>query len=114
MVTTVLPAVALIGVWQLRTAAPFRCTVQAPHNPSPQPYLVPVNSISSRRYHNNGISGSPSKSRLTLFTFSLIISVLPKLLRSRGHPGSARGSRAGDARRDLHFKVSPPPTPHAS
>ena len=29
------------GVRQERTGLPFRCTVQAPHWPMPQPYLVP-------------------------------------------------------------------------
>ena len=43
MVTTVLFATSDTCVWQARTALPSRCTVQAPHRPAPQPYLVPVN-----------------------------------------------------------------------
>src|SRR5690242_13929036 len=78
MVTMSLPAALCIGVWQLRTAAPFTCTVHAPHSPAPQPYFVPVICSSSRRYQSSGISGSPSNWRLAPFTFSLIICVLPE------------------------------------
>ena len=53
----------LIVIRQLRVAAPFTCTVQAPHSPTPHPYLVPVNCNWSRRYHSSGISGSPSNER---------------------------------------------------
>ena len=36
------------GSWQERMGAPSSKTVQAPHWPSPQPYLVPVRLRSSR------------------------------------------------------------------
>jgi hypothetical protein len=41
MVVIGLPAVAVAGVRQERTGLPSSRTVQAPHWPSPQPYLVP-------------------------------------------------------------------------
>ncbi len=60
MVVTALPATALIGVEQLRTASPSRCTVQAPHWAMPQPYLVPVSPMTSRTTQSSGISGGTS------------------------------------------------------
>src|SRR5271163_49674 len=54
-----------IGVWQPRTAAPSRCTVQAPHNPAPQPNLLPFKSSSSRRTQSKGMSPSTSMVRDT-------------------------------------------------
>src|SRR5271154_2129319 len=53
-------AAAATGGWQLRTALPFRCTVQAPHWPMPQPYLVPFSFKTSRITHNRGISAGTS------------------------------------------------------
>src|SRR6266404_4189637 len=73
MVTTSRPAAPLIGVTQLRVAAPSRCTVHAPQSPMPQPYFVPVSRSSSRRYQRSGISGSPSKCRTRPLTVSWII-----------------------------------------
>ncbi len=48
MVVICLPATADTRVMQERTGAPSIKTVQAPHWPSPHPYLVPVSSSSSR------------------------------------------------------------------
>ncbi len=48
-------------VWQLRTAAPFTWTVQAPHNPNPQPNFVPVSSRISCKNHNSGMVDVPVK-----------------------------------------------------
>src|SRR5271170_5087063 len=39
MVLTSRPCTAASGVTHERTASPSRCTVHAPHNPLPQPYL---------------------------------------------------------------------------
>ena len=36
-------------------------TVQAPHRPAPQPYLVPVRFAASRSAHSSGVSGGRSK-----------------------------------------------------
>src|ERR1039457_5059346 len=73
MVVMCLPAAARIGVRQLRAAAPFTCTVHAPHRPMPHPNFVPVSARSSRRYQSNGIAGSPSKRVGLPFTVSWII-----------------------------------------
>src|SRR5215467_3507888 len=70
------PAVLFIGVTHARIALPFWWTVQVPHSAIPQPYLVPVSPRMSRRYHSNGICGSPSKARSTPFTLSLSMSPL--------------------------------------
>jgi hypothetical protein len=40
------------------------CTVQAPHNATPQPNLVPVRPSSSRKYHMSGIGIAPECSLL--------------------------------------------------
>src|SRR5690348_5884148 len=58
MVVTVRPVAAEIGVWHERTALPSRCTVQAPHCPMPQPNLVPVRPIESRRTQRSGVSAA--------------------------------------------------------
>src|SRR5215813_6000663 len=68
MVVTLLPATSLTGVEQDRVAAPFTCTVQAPHRPLPQPNFVPVRFRSSRSTQSNGVCGSTSSSRFSLFT----------------------------------------------
>src|SRR5215471_5250956 len=65
MVVTLFPATWETGVAQERTADPSRCTVQAPHNPAPQPNFVPVSSRVSRNTHSRGVSGG------TLTFFSL-------------------------------------------
>src|ERR1700730_3603137 len=53
-------AAADTGVWQLRTALPFRCTVHAPHWPIPQPNFVPFSFRTSRITHKRGISAGTS------------------------------------------------------
>jgi hypothetical protein len=62
MVVMALPAAALTGVEQDRWATPSMCTVQAPHNPMPQPNFVPVIPRTSRKTHSRGMSGSTSTS----------------------------------------------------
>src|SRR5882724_10260300 len=57
MVVIFLPSAAETGITQERTAAPSRCTVQAPHCAMPQPYLVPVRPTCSRIAHNRGVLG---------------------------------------------------------
>src|SRR5882757_1618708 len=56
MVVIFLPAASLSEVWQDRTASPFRCTVQAPQRPAPQPNFVPVICNCSRMTHSSGVS----------------------------------------------------------
>ena len=60
MVVIFLPATALTGMTQERTAAPSMCTVQAPHWATPQPYLVPVRPTCSRMTQSSGVLGSTS------------------------------------------------------
>ena len=66
-----LPWTALRGVRQERVGMPATRTMQAPHCPSPQPYLVPVRSSSSRRTWRSGRSGS-----------LLTVRVMPFMVRS--------------------------------
>src|SRR5262245_12873805 len=67
MVTTVLPATEPTSIWHERCAVPSMCSVQAPHRPAPQPYLVPVNPTWSRMAHNSGVLGSASTETWRLF-----------------------------------------------
>jgi hypothetical protein len=68
MVVTSRPAALETGVMQERTAAPSRCTVQAPQAPTPQPNFVPVSWKVSRRTQSSGVSGSMSTMRARPFT----------------------------------------------
>ena len=49
-------------IWQAACASPSTSTMQAPQSPTPQPYLVPVRFIASRRAHSNGVCGSMRRS----------------------------------------------------
>src|ERR1700704_3356443 len=60
MVVIFLPAASLTDVWQDRTASPFRCTVQAPHRPAPQPNFVPVICNCSRMAQSTAESAAAS------------------------------------------------------
>src|ERR1700676_4501055 len=62
MVVTRFVPTETAGIKHERTATPSRCTVQAPHSPMPQPYLVPVSPKASRSTHKSGVSGSISNS----------------------------------------------------
>src|SRR5882757_7258030 len=89
MVRIVLSAASLIGVMQDRVASPSMITVQAPHNPAPQPNFVPTIPSSSRRAHSSGISGSTSPAIFRPLTRRLIIVPQPppsalKLARRKG------------------------------
>src|SRR5262249_23212565 len=57
-VTTFRPATEETGRTHDRTAAPSRCTVHAPHCPSPQPKRGPRSARSSRSAYKSGICGS--------------------------------------------------------
>src|SRR5208337_3712213 len=67
------PPTSFMGVVQERMAAPFWCTVHAPHNAMPQPNFVPVSSATSRKYQSNGMSGSPPNVFSFPFTLKRII-----------------------------------------
>src|ERR1700681_2799951 len=77
MVVTSFPAARDTGVLQERTGRPSRCTVQAPHCATPQPYFVPVKPRCSRKTHSRGVEGSTSTFTLRLFTVREITRCLP-------------------------------------
>ena len=60
MVVIACPTAALTGITQARLGMPSRCTVQAPHNATPQPNLVPFIPSRSRKAQSRGMSGSAS------------------------------------------------------
>src|SRR5262249_1885343 len=62
MVVTFLPPTIDIWVWQDLTALPSIWTVQAPHRPEPQPYLVPVSFRCSRTTQTGPWQGRASRS----------------------------------------------------
>ena len=73
MVTMRLPATLPTLVMHERVGTPSISTVHAAHCPSPQPYLVPVRSRSSRRTLRSVRSGSASMRRLEPLTSSSVI-----------------------------------------
>src|SRR5262245_452682 len=109
MVTTVLPSTAEAWVWHARTATPSRCTVQAPHRPAPQPYLVPVKPTWSRMTHRSG--GDGSASTVTRLAFNVNETMLPPSALARGLrrlPASknpvARARHGGPAKPGGHLR----------
>jgi hypothetical protein len=58
------PTAADTAVRQDRTARPSSSTVQAPHRPSPQPYLAPVSRRRSRSTASRLSAGGASTCRL--------------------------------------------------
>ncbi|MNN45434.1 hypothetical protein D3C81_1597700 [compost metagenome] len=90
MVVTSAPTMLLTGITQERTAAPFMCTVQAPHRAMPQPNLVPVMPSTSRSTQSSGVSGSTS----TLCSVPLIFRVRAISPPSGFHQDGRPSSRA--------------------
>src|SRR5262245_33799542 len=80
MVTIFLPAAAPALVRHERVATPSSRTVHAAHCPSPQPYLVPVRSRSSRRTLSSERSTSASTRRLTPLMSSSVMRAIAHLL----------------------------------
>ena len=72
-VTTERPATALTGNKQLTTGLPSSSTVQAPHTPSPQTSLVPVNYNPSRRASTSSVWLSAAIEQKTPLTVKLTI-----------------------------------------
>src|SRR5882724_10127138 len=59
------------------------CTMQAPHNPVPQPNLVPVSFRPSRTTQSSGVSGGASTDTALPFTVKFVAIVfLPASVRS--------------------------------
>ena len=63
MVVMAWSVAAETGIVQLRTARPSISTVQAPQEPTPHPYLVPVRLSTSRSAQSRGMSPSTSSVR---------------------------------------------------
>src|SRR5262245_51997646 len=78
MVVIFLPPTVDIWVWQDLTALPSIWTVQAPHRPEPQPYLVPMSLRCSRTTQSRAVSGSAS----TLTALPLIVNATPSWVSS--------------------------------
>src|SRR5580692_4578212 len=94
MVRILLSAAALTGVMQDRVASPSMITVQAPHNPAPQPNFVPTIPSSSRRAHSSGISGSTSTAIFRPLTRRLIVPQPPSALELARRKGRLRTAGA--------------------
>ena len=60
MVVIARPAMAVAGSMQERAGSPSTSTVQVPHWPMPQLYLVPVRFSTSRKAQSRGMSGGTS------------------------------------------------------
>src|SRR5271168_2786166 len=89
MVVTALPATWDTWVWHENARLPSIWTMQAPHNPVPQPNLVPVSLSSSRITHRSGVCGGASDcAALPLILKSKAIgsSIAPRGLGRRCHP----------------------------
>src|SRR6266567_7907610 len=80
MVVTSRLATSETEVIHARTASLSTWTVQAPQRAWPQPNLVPVKPISSRRNQSSGRSGSPSQLCSWPLIFNLIMIVPPLFL----------------------------------
>src|SRR3954463_4077505 len=97
MVVIFLPAASLSEVWQDRTASPFRCTVQAPQRPAPQPNFVPVICNCSRMTQSSGVSLDASTDIFRPLILRLGI-------------GASPSGVGGRLRRHLTFGYWPAPT----
>jgi hypothetical protein len=73
MVVIFFPEAAETGNEHDLTGAPSMSTVHEPHCATPQPYLVPVKPISSRKTQSKGISGSTSTEFLRPLICKLIM-----------------------------------------
>src|ERR1700720_5029882 len=100
MVVICLPATVLTGIEQERVATPSIWTVQAPHCAMPQPYLVPVMPIVSRKTQSRGVLSSTSAVWDWPLMDSEIILILPFRRYRRGEKKSGAGGQgsAGDTR----------------
>src|SRR5271166_4043820 len=78
-------------------ASPPTITVQAPHSPTPHPYLGPLMFNTSRSTHSRGISGDTSIVAATLLTFILMGIV---------HSTIRRGERIGHELRLGVYQIS--------
>src|SRR3954469_24785631 len=72
VVTARVPTVET-GVTHERTATPSMWTVQAPHNPDPQPNFAPLRSRTSRSTHSRGVASSTSTVLVVPFTVKVML-----------------------------------------
>src|SRR5713226_7874547 len=89
MVVISFPAAELTCILHERTGEPSISTVQAPHWPSPQPYLVPVSSSFSRNTLSRVFSGETSTLRSAPLTNKV------KAIASPHRPYAASSSGSG-------------------
>src|SRR5690349_16045870 len=101
MVVTCLRPTVATDVMHDLVGTPLRWTVQAPHLPTPQPYLVPGSSRLSRSTHNNGVSEATSTVRDWPLTLSVYFGMTRYGL--EGQPGV--GKQGTDVRSVGH-KIS--------
>src|SRR3954453_9143722 len=89
MVTILSAALTLpTGIEHERMTSPLRCTEQAPHWATPQPYFVPVRPACSRITHSSGVSGSACTSRVLPLILSFAIGAFsPELPLIAGRDG---------------------------
>lgn len=105
MVTIFCPATDSAEVRQERVALPRTKTVQAPHWPSPQPYLVPVRPNRLRRTDSKDSPDAHSALCSAPLTIRLIDCMLdtvdsnfpPDYSTSGALPGTSRGTRSSNA-----------------
>src|SRR5712691_6907085 len=71
------------GTEQERTTSPFKCTEQAPHCATPQPYFVPVRPTCSRMTHRSGVSASACTSTVLPLILSFAIEAFLSLRNRR-------------------------------
>src|SRR6266566_4113745 len=99
MVVIFFPAAELTCILHERTGEPSISTVQAPHWPSPQPYLVPVSSSFSRNTLSRVSSGETSTLRSAPLTNKVKAIASPHrreyILRQLPQAASSSGSGIG-------------------
>src|SRR5262245_1989635 len=101
MVVISAPCSREAGNWQERIGTPFACTVHAPHWATPQPYLVPLRSSTSRRIQRRGMSGGTST--VADFPLTLNVTVMGAAPWVPGCSGCSGGDRV--SRSTLHIPL---------
>src|SRR5262245_60964048 len=109
MVVTCRPCAIITGMTQVRTAAPSRCMVQAPHTPMPQPNLLPVSRRCSRTTHSSATptgqsnsAGAPLTKNFTgIWAHSLVVQLAAPVVPA--HPTLEYGSPLSRGRRPGGF-----------
>src|SRR5580658_6736540 len=95
IVVTLLPSTCETGVEHDRVATPSTCTVQAPHNPAPQPNFVPVSSSVSRNTQSNGVSGATFTFFSLPFTRSVKLVIVLRVVLKTGQSSYPMRTESG-------------------